>query len=133
MVDIGLFCFGRQLLHHLGGAAQDHGVIGHYGAAGDQRACAYDAVIAEEAAYQNMVAELKAKYQGKKLSILGDSISTYAAISNSTKYNSTIGGNAIWYPKNNTNFYDYTYTTRFYALPYSCKARTSSPSIIHRI
>ena len=71
---------------------------------------AYDAVIAEEAAYQNMVAELKAKYQGKKLSILGDSISTYAAISNSTKYNSTIGGNAIWYPNNNTNFYDYTYT-----------------------
>lgn len=71
---------------------------------------AYEAVLAEEVAYQNMVAELKAKYAGKKLSILGDSISTYAGISNSTKYNSTIGGNALWYPSNNTNFYDYTYT-----------------------
>ena len=71
---------------------------------------AYDAILAAEAAYQNMVAELKAKYAGKKLSILGDSISTYGAVSNSTKYNSTIGGNAIWYPNNNSNFYDYTYT-----------------------
>ena len=71
---------------------------------------AYEDVLAEEAAYQNLVAELRTKYEGKKLSIIGDSISTFAGISNGTKYNSTIGSNAIWYPTNNSNFYDYTYT-----------------------
>lgn len=35
------------------------------------------------------------------ISFLGDSISTYSGISNSTSYNSTIGSNAIWYPNNN--------------------------------
>lgn len=34
---------------------------------------------------------------GKKLSILGDSISTMGGVSNNTEYNSTIGNNAIYY------------------------------------
>ncbi len=36
------------------------------------------------------------------ISFIGDSISTYSNWSNNTSYNSTIGGNAIWYP--NTNY-----------------------------
>lgn len=35
------------------------------------------------------------------ISFLGDSISTYSGVSNSTSYNPTIGSNAIWYPNNN--------------------------------
>jgi lysophospholipase L1-like esterase len=35
------------------------------------------------------------------ISFLGDSISTYSNWSNNTKHNSTIGGNAIWYPNSN--------------------------------
>ena len=34
---------------------------------------------------------------GKKISILGDSISTMAGVSNNTDYNSTIGGNHLYY------------------------------------
>lgn len=41
--------------------------------------------------------ELKALLSGKYLSILGDSISTYTGVSNSTSYNSTIGNNAVYY------------------------------------
>ncbi len=37
----------------------------------------------------------------KYISFLGDSISTYSGWSNNTNYNSSIGGNAIWYPNNN--------------------------------
>jgi lysophospholipase L1-like esterase len=36
------------------------------------------------------------------ISFIGDSISTYTNWSNNTSYNSTIGGNAVWYP--NTNY-----------------------------
>ena len=36
-------------------------------------------------------------YAGKTMSILGDSISTYAGVSNNTAYNSTIGSNAVYY------------------------------------
>ena len=42
---------------------------------------------------------------GKKLSILGDSISTMGGVSNNTEYNSTIGKNAIYYSGSN---YDVT-------------------------
>ena len=35
------------------------------------------------------------------ISFLGDSISTFSGVSNSTSYNPTIGSNAIWYPNNN--------------------------------
>lgn len=36
-------------------------------------------------------------FVGKKVSILGDSISTYADISNNTAYNSTLSGSAVFY------------------------------------
>ncbi len=42
-------------------------------------------------------AALSQALEGKKLSILGDSISTYAGVSNSTAVNSTLGSNAAWY------------------------------------
>lgn len=71
---------------------------------------AYNEILAEETAYQNKIAELKSIYQGKKLSVIGDSISTFNGVSNNTSYNKTIGNNAVWYPKNNVNFYNYTYT-----------------------
>ena len=43
--------------------------------------------------YEELVALLKEKYQGKTVSIIGDSISTFDKISNNTDYNSTIGEN----------------------------------------
>lgn len=43
--------------------------------------------------YEDLVALLKDKYQGKTVSIIGDSISTFDKISNNTDYNSTIGEN----------------------------------------
>ncbi|MBE6575745.1 MAG: hypothetical protein E7654_05690 [Ruminococcaceae bacterium] len=41
--------------------------------------------------------ELKNRFSGKTVSILGDSISTYEGFSNNTAYNSTIGSNTIYY------------------------------------
>ena len=38
-----------------------------------------------------------ADFKGKKVSILGDSISTYVGVSNNASYNSTIGGNKLYY------------------------------------
>ena len=38
---------GRELAHHLGGAAHDHGAIGKLFALGHQRACANQAVVAD--------------------------------------------------------------------------------------
>ena len=67
--------------------------------------------IAEKQAYENADAEfekmleaLRVKYSGKKISILGDSISTFRRISNNVNYNKTIGSNAVYYPDNNPNF-----------------------------
>ncbi len=71
---------------------------------------AYKAAEAEEQAYKNMVSELKAKYSGKTVSILGDSISTFKYVSNNTHNNATTGGNAIYYPNADYNVYDYRYT-----------------------
>ena len=71
---------------------------------------AYNAAVKAEAEYLAKLEAVKEKYEGKTLSILGDSISTFSGYSNNTDYNSTIGGNAIWYPTNNTNFYNYSYT-----------------------
>jgi len=45
--------------------------------------------------------ELKALLSGKSVSILGDSISTYAGYSNNTSYNGTIGNNAVYYTGSN--------------------------------
>ncbi|MBR6347968.1 MAG: hypothetical protein IKR80_03345 [Spirochaetales bacterium] len=51
----------------------------------------------ENAYYDSLIAELREKYQGKKLSFLGDSISTFAGITNNPEYNSTLKGNAVYY------------------------------------
>jgi hypothetical protein len=74
-----------------------------------ERTCT-EAEMAKEAEYLAKVEAVRKKYEGKQFSILGDSISTFAGYSNNTEYNSTIGGNALWYPNNNLNFYDYSYT-----------------------
>jgi len=47
-------------------------------------------VFAEETTVTN-------EFKGKTISILGDSISTFAGVSNNTSYNSTIGSNAVYY------------------------------------
>ena len=41
--------------------------------------------------------------EGKYISFLGDSISTFSGWSNNTSHNNTIGNNKIWYPNNNYN------------------------------
>lgn len=44
---------------------------------------------------------LKSVLKGKTLSILGDSISTFAGYNNNTQNNDTIGNNAVWYSSSN--------------------------------
>ena len=48
--------------------------------------------------YQQLVELLKDKYQGKHVSVIGDSISSFGDYSNNTDYNSTIGDNEVYYP-----------------------------------
>ena len=73
---------------------------------------AYEEYVSAEEAYLEKIDSLFDLYVGKKLSILGDSISTFANISNNTSYNSTIGGNAVYNSKgsasalNNNGLYD---------------------------
>ena len=38
-----------------------------------------------------------ADFEGRTVSILGDSISTYGGVSNNTEYNPTIGNNEVFY------------------------------------
>ena len=64
----------------------------------DNRSAYLEEQAAEEE-YRQMIEELKKVYKGKKLSILGDSISSFDGISNNTAYNSTIGGNKPYYFK----------------------------------
>lgn len=47
--------------------------------------------------YDDLVSQLKEKYGGKYVSIVGDSISTFENYSNNTSYNSTIGSNEVYY------------------------------------
>ncbi|MBR3967901.1 MAG: hypothetical protein IKJ91_12605 [Clostridia bacterium] len=57
------------------------------------------AVFAEETENSSEMTldEIIASYAGKKVSIIGDSISTYSGISNDATTNSTIGNNAYYY------------------------------------
>lgn len=75
---------------------------------------AYKALSDEQAQYEQLISSLKEKYQGKYLSVVGDSISTFGGVSNNTSYNSTIGGNAVYYPDSLTRLAgsDYTYWGR---------------------
>ncbi|MBQ8850319.1 MAG: hypothetical protein IJ011_08330 [Clostridia bacterium] len=70
----------------------------------------YDAIAAEEEAYQKLVSELREKYKGKFVSILGDSISTFNGISDNASSNITIGSNVPYYPNADTYVYNYKYT-----------------------
>ena len=73
----------------------------------------YDAAVNKDAELEMMIEELKGVYHGLKLSVFGDSISTYNNISQNTEYNSTIGGNALWYNSGAISeacLYDHTYT-----------------------
>ena len=74
----------------------------------------YQAFVAEqkaaEDAFQAKVAALKAAgYKGKKVSVVGDSISTFGGVSNSTSINSTIGDNNVYNTKDK-NVCDWTMT-----------------------
>ena len=70
----------------------------------------YNALVAEQTQYKAVLAVLKQLYAGKKISILGDSISTYRGISNDGKANSTTSGHAVYYPDNDNSFSSYTET-----------------------
>ena len=73
----------------------------------------YDAAVNKDADLAMMIEELKNVYGGLKLSVFGDSISTYNGISQNIDYNSTIGGNALWYNPgaiSESCLYDHTYT-----------------------
>ena len=71
---------------------------------------AYQAILTERSAYMDMLQTLAEKYQGKTLSVFGDSISTWQGISNSTDYNVTIGNNAVYYPSNGSMVSDVAHT-----------------------
>ncbi len=74
---------------------------------------AYEAEVNKVDDFYTMVDAVAEVYGGKQLSIMGDSISTYKGISNNTEYNSTIGGNAVWYGDgaiNSAKLWDYEYT-----------------------
>lgn len=57
-------------------------------------------------------AELKGYLSGKSLSLLGDSITTYADVSNNTAINSTIGGNAVYYSPTERLYLGHTWWKR---------------------
>ena len=54
-----------------------------------------------EVDFEDMLIEMIEAYGGKKLSVFGDSISTYGGISNNIEYNTTIGDNAVYYNGSN--------------------------------
>ena len=64
---------------------------------------AYDEYVLAEEEYLEKINALFDLYVGKKLSILGDSISTISGISNNTSYNYTIGNNAVYNYKGNAS------------------------------
>lgn len=75
---------------------------------------AYEKLQEEKQSYDAMIRTLKEKYEGKYLSVIGDSISTFGDVSNNTSYNSTIGGNAVYYDAkmNRLPGWQYTYWGR---------------------
>ena len=60
--------------------------------------------------YDAMIEELLEKYQGKYVSVLGDSISTFRGVSNDRLSNSAISSNEPYYPDFCGNVYDYSLT-----------------------
>lgn len=62
--------------------------------------------LADENEYDTMINALKDKYKGKNVSLIGDSISSFAGICNDKSANLTIGNNSPYYPTANTNITD---------------------------
>ena len=60
--------------------------------------------------YKAALEALKALYAGKKISIIGDSISTYSNYSNDKTANATTEKHDLYYPKNDYTFANYKYT-----------------------
>lgn len=51
----------------------------------------------------------KANIEGKYISFMGDSITTYSGWSNNTSYNSTIGSNVVWYNSDRLSSVNFTW------------------------
>ncbi len=66
----------------------------------------YNEISSQSSNYEKMVNELKEKYKGKYLALIGDSISTFEGVCNNTSVNSTIGQNAVYYSGTNHNLFD---------------------------
>ena len=74
---------------------------------------AIDKLLADETYYKNAVAALKELYRGKKVSVVGDSISTFVGISSNTDYNLTLSTNSAkgeYYPTWDATTSDFTKT-----------------------
>ena len=74
---------------------------------------AIDKLLSQETYYQSAVAALKELYRGKKVSVVGDSISTFVGISSNTDYNLTLSTNSAkgeYYPTWDATTSDYTKT-----------------------
>ena len=56
----------------------------------------------KDATIEEMLDVIKGVYGGTNLSVFGDSISTLGGVSNSTKYNTTIADNAVYYSTSRT-------------------------------
>lgn len=67
-------------------------------------ACAF--VLTSKTSFSDLIKE---PIQDKKISFIGDSITTYEGWSNNTKYNSTIGSNAVWYNSTKLSSVNQTY------------------------
>ncbi len=73
---------------------------------------ASEAKARENVEYAELMARLRDKYAGKKVSVLGDSISTFSGVSNNGSSNSTISGNAVYYSDARIPTKDFTYWGR---------------------
>ena len=66
----------------------------------------------EAAEYAEKLAAVKAAYQGKYLSLIGDSISSFAGVTDNTKYNDILTLNRSYYSANYLNDYTQMYWGR---------------------
>ena len=112
----------------------DWGIVGHYYLTPDENTftvaqtsllfdvamertyeskAAYEALVAKKAQanadYEAKLAAVKAVFEGKNISMMGDSISTHGTVTNNTSYNPTIGNNYVYAPhKEEGNSYHYS-------------------------
>lgn len=82
-----------------------------YGTAAAKKAVV-DARKAEEDAYAAKLAAVAAAYEGKYLSMMGDSISSFAGVTNNTDYNAALYNNRTYYSTTQMNDYTQMYWGR---------------------